>query len=456
MDNHNSPVSPGKSGGGVPPAATLGSEPAGALNIGLPVGIGLATIAVFFGAIGGWAALAPLESAAIAPGVVSVDTNRKTVQHLEGGIVGEIRIRDGDRVGAGQVLLRLDDTQPRATLDLLRGRQVAASALEARLIAERDGLEKITFPDWLVKERENPKSREIIDGQVNIFESRRKAVVGKTSILKQGIAQYSEEIIGLRGQIKSEDRQLELITDELKGLRYLFEKGFAKKPRILALEREAARIKGSRSQNIARIARAEQSIAETRLRINELRTEMINEAVAQLRDVQSELFDLAERVKAAEDVFRRTEIRAPLDGTVVDLQVHTLGGVIAPGERLLDIVPSGDRLVIEARVDPADIDVVHPGLRAEVRLTAFNRRSLVPIEGTVTSVSADSLVDERSGTSYYLARVELAEDFAQALGDVSLYPGMPVEVMIVTGARTALDYFMRPISRSLNRAFRED
>ena len=455
MDKGNSTMTPGDSGG-VPPAPGPGREPIETPNVRLPVAIGFATIAVFFGVFGAWAALSPLDSAAIAPGVVSVDTNRKTIQHFEGGIVGEIKVRDGDKVVAGQVLIRLDDTRARATLELLRGRQVAASALEARLIAERDGKRKIAFPGWLVKARENPKSRETIGGQVNIFEARRNALVGQTSILNQGIAQYSEEINGLRGQIGSEDRQYELITDELKGLRDLFEKGFAKKPRILALEREAARINGSRSQNLARIARAEQSIAEARLRINELRTEMINQAVAELRDVQSELFELAERVKAAEDVLRRTEIRAPLDGTVVDLQVHTPGGVIAPGERLLDIVPSGERLVVEARVDPGDIDVVHPGLRARVRFTAFNQRSVVAIDGTVTSVSADSLVDERSGVSYYLARVELAEDFAKQRGDVTLYPGMPAEVMIVTGARTALDYFMRPIARSLNRAFRED
>ncbi len=453
MDKATSTMTPGSSGG-VPSA--LEQEPAEALNIRLPVAIGFATVAVFFGVFGGWAALAPLDSAAIAPGIVSVDTNRKTLQHFEGGIVGEIMVRDGDKVAAGQVLIRLDDTRARAALELLRGRQVAAGALKARLVAERDGKRKISFPGRLVKARNNPKWREIVDGQVNIFASRRTALVGQTAILNQRIAQYSEEINGLRGQIGSEDRQYELITEELKGLRDLFEKGFAKKPRILALEREAARIDGSRSQNLARIARAEQSIAEARLRINELRTDMVNQAVAELRDVQSELFDLSERVKAAEDVLRRTEIRAPLDGTVVDLQVHTLGGVIAPGERLLDIVPSGVRLVVEARVDPGDIDVVHPGLQARVRFTAFNQRNAVAIDGTVTSVSADSLVDERSGVSYYLARVELAESFGKKPGDLSLYPGMPAEVMIVTGAQTALDYFLRPITRSLNRAFRED
>jgi HlyD family type I secretion membrane fusion protein len=441
---------------GAPAEPASGSEPDGAPNVRLPVAIGFAAIAVFFGVFGAWGALVPLDSAAIAPGVVSVDTNRKTLQHFEGGIVSAIRVREGDKVVAGQVLIRLDDTQARATLDLLRGRRVAAGALDARLIAERDGKDEITFPGWLVQAREDQKSREIIDGQVNIFNSRRTALAGQTSILNRGMGQFSEEINGLHGQIDSEDRQYELISEELKGLRDLFEKGFAKKPRILALEREAARIKGNRSQNIAGIARAEQSIAEARLRINELQTAMINEAVAELREVQSELFDLSERIKAAEDVLRRTEIRAPLDGTVVDLQVHTRGGVIGPGARLLDIVPSGERLVVEARVDPGDIDVVHPGLQARVRFTAFNLRSTVAVDGTVTSVSADTLVDDRSGASYYLARVELAEDFTNQLADASLYPGMPAEVMIVTGARTALDYFMRPITRSLNRAFRED
>ena len=440
------------------PAAPLPVTAATAPRIGLtaPVAAGLGVIVLFFGVFGGWAAMAPLESAAIAPGVVSVETKRKTVQHLEGGIVGAILARDGDSVAAGQVLIRLDETQPRSALDLMRGRRVAAGALEARLVAERDGLEEIRFPDWLEKRRNESDAAEVIRGQVNIINARRTALLGQISILVRGANQYLEEIKGLERQIKAENTQIALIKEELKGLKALFEKGFAKKPRLLDLQREAAEIEGSRSQNRALIARAKQSIGESHLRVTELRANQLNEVVQQLRDVQDVLFDLAERLNAAEDVLRRTEIRAPLDGTIVGLQVHTTGGVISPGQSLMDIVPSGERLVIEARVDPMDIDVVSIGLRALVRFTAFNQRDAVPVEGKVTSVSADLLTDAAQKRSYYQVRIELPTDVLKTLGVAQLHPGMQAEVMIVTGKLPALDYFLRPITRSLNRAFRED
>ncbi len=439
-----------------PPGPVPEQEPFRPSGLRLPVVAGLLIIALFFVGFGTWAALAPLESAAIAPGVVTVDTKRKTVQHLEGGIVGEILVQDGDRVNAGQVLIRLDETQPRATLDLLRGRQMAASALEARLVAERDGRQEIAFRDWLLAERDDPKVAEIIDAQVSIFNGRRTALFGQVAILNQRILQYAEQIRGLRGQIAAENKQLKLLKGEIATFRELVEEGLATKSRLLELQRRAAEIEGDRSQNRAQIAAARQSIAEVRLRITELQADMISEVVQEIRDVQSELFDLAERIRAAEDVLRRTEIRAPQDGTIVGLQVHTPGGVIPPGAKLLDIVPRDDELVIEARVDPKDIDVVHPGLRAKARLTAFNQRSLAAVDGEVISVSADHLTDERTGQSYYLARVAFTDDLAEALDGASLYPGMRAEVMIVTGERTALDYLLKPLTRSLNRALRED
>ena len=436
-------------------AALEASEGQGAGARG-PVVAGFLVIGLFFGGFGGWAALAPLQSAAIAPGLVSVDTNRKTIQHLEGGIVGEILVRDGDRVRAGQVLIRLDETLPRTSLELLKGRSMASRALEARLIAERDGADAIRFPELLTAAGADPQVAEMINGQINIFAARRNSVAGQVKILGQRIAQFREEINGLKGQIASEVVQHGLIAEEIKDVTGLYEKGLARRPRLLALQRQAAEIEGSRSQNMAAIARVEQNIAEARLHISELRTSTINEVVQELRDVQTEMFELAERIAAAEDILTRTELRAPIEGTVVGLQVHTPGGVIAPGEPLLDIVPADDRLVVEARVDPSDIDVVHPGLPSQVRFTALNQRNLAPVDGTVTAVSADRIVDDRTGESYYLTRVELDDGFAEALGGVPLYPGMQAEVMIVTGERSALDYLIRPFARSLNRAFRED
>lgn len=440
---------------GQPALRQAPAEAASGVGLKVPIAIGFTIIVLFFGVFGGWAAIAPLQSAAIAPGIVSVDTNRKTVQHLEGGIVGRILVRDGDKVKAGQTLVTLDETRPYATLELLRGRRLASRALEARLIAERDGAKSITFPAELLARRDDAKIAEAIGGQRSIFEGRRLSLKAQSAILGQRGAQFREEIIGLKGQIAAEDTQLELIADEVKDVKQLVDKGLARRPRLLSLQRRTAEIEGVRSQNVAAIARAEQNITEAELRIAELKTSIVNEAVQLLRDEQTKLFDVAERIRAAEDVLNRTEIRAPLDGTVVNLQVHTAGGVIAPGAPLMDIVPADDRLVIDAQVDPGDIDIVHAGLEALVRLTALPQRNNIPIEGRVMSVSADRLIDEVTGLPFYRAKVELTGDIKKALGSAVLYPGMQAEVMIVTGARTALDYFLRPLFDSFNRAFRE-
>ena len=439
------------------PHALSSPETSERSKIGLrtPVTVGLGAILIFFGIFGGWAALAPLDSAAIAPGIVSVDTSRKTIQHLEGGIVEEILVRDGDQVSAGQILIRLEKTQPEATRDLLKARLITAASREARIIAERDGKKEIEFPEWFEDEGNQTQTAEAIISQRNIFIARRNAIRGQTAILGQRIAQIDEEIVGLRGEIDSEIRQLALIEEELVGVRELVEKQLTRKSRLLELERRAAEIAGEKSRNEARIARARRQIGETHLQISELGTQMMNEVLVELRDVQSELSDLTERIRAAKDILRRTEIRATLDGTVVGLSVHTAGGVIGPGQALMDIVPSQDRLVIEARIDPSDIDVIQPGLPANIRLTAFNQRDLVPLAGTVTQVSADLLIDERTGLGYYLARVEIDPDQSAVLDDLKLYPGMQAEVMIVTGQDTALNYLLKPIGRTLRRAFRE-
>lgn len=425
-------------------------------RIGLPVALGVLTIVVFFVGFGGWAAVAPLESAAIAMGTVSVESNRKTIQHLEGGIVQDVLVRDGDPVKAGQVLLRLDNTQATATLALLRKRYDVASAILSRLTAEQRGQAEVVFPEWLTERSGEVEVSEIVENQRNVFESRRNSLIGQRAILQQRIAEFGEEIKGLKGRIAAEERQLGFIAEELGDVRQLYEKGLVQKPRLLSLERRAAEIEGSLAANHASIARANQRIGEAKLRISELDTAQINEAVERIGEVQSELLDLAERIRAAEDVRTRIEIRSPQDGVVVGLAVHTSGGVIAPGERLMDIVPTGDRLIVEAQVDPQDIDIVRDGLPARVRFTSFGQRNLVPIDGRVQSVSADHISDERTGASYYLARIELTEDPGPALDGGALYPGMPAEVMIVTGSRTALEYFLEPLTRTIERSMREN
>jgi HlyD family type I secretion membrane fusion protein len=425
------------------------------MGITTPIALGAGIVALFFGVFGAWATFAPLESAAVARGVISVETQRKTIQHLEGGIVGEIRVRDGDEVAADQVLVVLDDTQARATLELLQGRYRAAQGLEARLMAERDGLTSIVFPAVLQTSSE-PAVTELKRAQVNIFNGRRQSVAGQTAIMEQRIAQIQEEIRGLQGQTAAQAEQLALANDEIASNQKLVDEGLAGKTRLRELQRELAEVTGLHSQNLAAIARAQQNIEEARLQIVELSTDFVNEAVQGLGVAQAELLDLTEQVRAAQDVLQRTVIRAPMAGTIVDLQVHTVGGVVTPGQALLDVVPKGDQLVVEAFVDPNDIDVVQVGLPAQVRLTALTQRNLAPLEGRVTRVSADRLIDQRTGAAYFLARVELVADGAGQVDGERLYPGMQAEVMIVTGARTTLDYLSRPIVDSFNRAFREN
>ena len=417
--------------------------------------VGVAIAALFFFGLGGWAAVAPIDSAALAPGVVSVEFQRKTIQHLEGGIVASILVKDGDRVSVGQPLLELDKTQSRATLGQLSTRYYAALALEARLIAERDGLDEIIFPEPLLSRKTDSDVAESMHGEANIFAARRDSMRGQAEILEQRIAQYQQEIQGLEGQIRAERKQLALIAEERSAEEKLVAKKLTGMQRVIELKRDEAEIEGSRSRNIANIARARQSIAEEQLKILELSTQQASEVVAELRNTQTLLFDVSERMRAARDVLQRTQVRSPLDGIVVDNQVHTVGGVISPGETLMDIVPSAERLIVEARVSPQDIDSVHVGLGAQIALTAFNRRNIPPLGGHVMFVSADRLTEERTGLAYFLARIALPEEPAGAYADLELYPGMQAEVMIVTGERTAIDYMFRPVIQSFGRALRE-
>lgn len=417
---------------------------------------GTLIVGVFFLGLLGWAGTAPLQSAAVAPGILVVEGNRKTVQHLEGGIVGDILVRDGDSVEAGQVVVILNNIKALATLELLKGRHMVTRALIARLIAERDGSQAILFPKDLLARAEEEKVDEILRGQEAILAARREAITGQAAILEQRSAGYSEEIGGIEGQIRAEDRQLHLIAEEEAPLKKLLDKGLALKPRLLQLQRRAAEIEGDRSMHVAQIARARQKIAETLLRISELRISLTTEVVEKIRIARSDLYDLEERLRAAENVLARTKIKAPIGGKVVSLQVHTTGGVISPGATLMEIVPMDERLVVEAQVDPKDIDVVHEGMTAQVRLTAFNMRSTAAVDAVVTFVSADHLTDERTYRNYYLAKITLDPGFRENLGGAELHPGMQAEVLIITGEQTALAYMIEPLTRSFNRAFRED
>ncbi|MBC8240810.1 MAG: HlyD family type I secretion periplasmic adaptor subunit [Alphaproteobacteria bacterium] len=419
------------------------------------VGAGLFVCLAFFGAFGGWAAFAPLDSAAVASGTVKVQGERKTVQHLEGGIIDRLLVKEGQEVKAGAVLLLLDDTQAKARLGLLQGRHVARSALAARLRAERDSLPEIQIPPELSAQSDDPSVLAAITAQISVFDARQTSLVSETKILQQRIIQTGEEVTGLRDEIAAQNEQIQLIDQEIAGLETLFKKGLTPLERLLNLKRRRAEIRGLRAKNSAAIARAKASVTEISQRMIELRNRMLNEAVAELSDVETELFDLDQQRHAAEDVLRRTKLTAPVDGIVVGLKFHTSGGVIQPGEQVLDLVPVGEQLVIEARVQPDDIDVVKGGQSAQVRVTAFNQRDIMAMEGTVLTVSADSLVDERTGQPYYVAQIKINDSEMRKLSDLKMLPGMPAEVMIRVGERSMIDYLMEPLLRTLRRSMRE-
>ena len=424
--------------------------------VGRPLLAAAIIILIFFGGFGTWAALAPLDSAALAPGRVTVASNRKTIQHLEGGIVKNLLVKEGDAVAGGQILIQLDDTQARARLDLLLGRYDNLLATEARLMAERVSAAGIKFPDSLTSRRDQPQVAKLLDAETALFEVRRRSIEGRIRIFHKRIAQLKKEISGLEAQIAAEDDQLVLIADERSSLETLFKRGVVGKSRLLRLKREEAKLKGDRGEHLSLITKARQRIGETELEIIDVKNKMLNQVVSGLHDTQAELVEVSERLKAAEDILVRSDIRAPQAGVVMGLNVHTEAGVIAPGQRLLDIVPEDDTLVIEAQVTPNDIDVVYAGLPAQVRLTAFKQRNTPLLDGKLIRVSADSFTDERSGASYFLARVAIDAAELKKLDGRELYPGMGAEVMIKTGKRTTMDYILAPLTDSLRQAFRED
>lgn len=412
--------------------------------------------AITFGCLGGagaWSALAPLESAALAPGVLVVDSNRKTVSHLEGGVVAQLMVREHDKVEAGQPLIRLDPTVPQAQLDLYRGELMASEALVARLSAERQGGDEIVFPQWL-GDSADPRARDAITAERHVFQARRDQLVGQTRILQQKSSQLDEQIRGLNAQIGAEDSQLALIGEEIGAVQQMVSRGLEPRPKLLALQRQAADIQGQRGQNVSKVAEARQQQGEAELRIIDLRAQMLSDSVSKLRDEQTKINDLNEKIRTAEDTLRRIDITAPVAGQVVGLKVFTVGGVVSPRDALMDIVPADDALAVDAQVSVNDVDVVHPGLPVMLRFTALNQRTTPTIEGEVSKVSADRTVDPKTGQPYYTVRIAIGST-ARFPKNISLQAGMPVEAMIRTGSRTFLEYLAKPITDFAGRSLHE-
>lgn len=415
--------------------------------------VGMAIFFLVFGVFGVWSALAPLDGAAFAPGTVTVKSYNKVVQHLEGGIVAEILVRDGDLVEAGQPLLTLDDTQARASLEVVNSQYVALKMREARLISERDGLSKVEYPAALALSTANAAQE--VDAQNQLFEARLDSNEGRMQILEQRVTQLQNQVRGMEALQATKEALANSFAEELQDTQKLLEQGFSEKTRLREAERSFASFSGEAAELTANIAATRVQIGETDLQILQLKSDFHNEVVSELSEVQTSLKDASERLTALRDVVSRTSITAPDAGIVNGMRVHTVGGVISPGSPIAEIVPGNDELVIQASVSPVDIDRVSEGQEARIRFSTFGSRAPT-FFGTLINLSADAMTNESTGASFYLARIELSTDSQEELGDLVLMPGMPAEVFINTGSRTFLQYLFKPLSNAVARSFNED
>ena len=416
---------------------------------------GIVVVVVLTGGVGVWAGVTEISGALIAPGTIVVESNVKKVQHPTGGVVGKLLVRDGDRVKAGDLLVQLDDTVTRSNLAIVVKTLIELNARKARLVAERDGLDAVKFPADLIQQRNSPDVAEALTAETRLFDLRRSARAGQKAQLQERINQSNEEIIGLNAQKVSKEKEVALIERELTGVRDLFQKHLVPVTRLTSLEREATRLDGERGQLIATIAQARGKIAELRLQIIQIDQDLSSEVAKEMREIDGKIGEFVERKVAAADQLKRTDIRAPQAGTVFQSSVHTVGGVIPAGEPIMLIVPDADRLTVEAKVNPQDIEKVKLGQSASLRFSAFNVRTTPEIFGSVSRISADTTTDQHTNQSYYTVRIALPSDQVSRLGNVKLVPGMPVEAFINTGERTVISYLMKPLSDQINRAFRE-
>src|SRR6266481_1697320 len=410
-------------------------------------------IAIFFGGIGSWAVTAPLNGAVVGNAVVKVEGNRKSVQHLDGGIVKELYVKEGDKVGAGDVLVVLDETQAQAEYDVLSQQYMVLRATEARLLAELNHSSELVMPEDLKTQDSYLKS--VWNGQVSQFESRRAALEGQRSVIREKINQLGSQIVGAEAQVKAFTDQISSVRAEAKDIAPLVERGLIARPRILQLERTAYGLEGQIADANANIAKARQAIAEQQQQIAQLDNDRMTDITKDLRDTQAKMLEVIPKAMNAKAVLGRMEIRSPYAGRVVALTVFSVGGVIQRGEKILDIVPDQDSLTIEAQIAVEDISDLKPNMRAEVHLTAYKQRIVPIIHGDVIQVSADRLTDPKTQNPYYVAFVRIDENELAALPNVKLYPGMPATVMIPTIQRTAFDYIVGPLVMSFNHSFRQ-
>jgi len=416
---------------------------------------GLIVIAVAFLGVGGWMAVAPLSGAVIAPGLVKVDTNRKTVQHQEGGIVKSILVRDGDLVKAGQPLIVLDDVRVGAAFDQTRTELDAEMARQARLSAESSFAQHVAFPPELTARVGEARVADLLRKENTLFNVRRSVLDSQVALLRDQIRETQQEITALLEQQKADDNAIRLQKEELAANEELTKEGFVSKTRLLTLQRGVADYEAKKGEALASLAKARERMAELELRILALRNDSMKQAADELKESTTKVFDLQERLRPSKDAAERQLIAAPVSGTVVDLKVTTVGATIGPRDPLLDIVPQNPDLIVEAHIRPEDINYVHSGADADVRLTAFKQRITPVVLGTLIYVSPDRLSDHSSNASYYVAHVKITREALHQAGNLTLQAGMPAEVFVKTAARTPLQYLFDPVTGYVRRAMRE-
>jgi HlyD family secretion protein len=404
---------------------------------------------------GGWAMLMPLAGAVVVPGNLVVQSNVKTIQHPSGGVVAEIAVHNGQHVGNGDLLLRLDATQAQASLQMVSKQLDEVRARISRLVAERDGLAQLEVPAELAARSGEAAVKSLLWSEDTLFKARATARRSQTDLLQSKISQFGEEIAGLDAQVSSKTRQLDLIAGELSGVQELYDKRLVPLARLTALQRESARIEGERGQLVSTIAETKSKIGEARLQIVRIDQDFRTEVVKELGENRGKEAELVERGVAARDLLDRIEIRAPTAGVVNQLTVHTVGGVVRAGDQIMEVVPDSDDLQIEARLQPNDIDQVRTGQKAFVRFSAFNQRVTPQLGGVVSYVSADIGHDHQTNAPYFTVRVALSEDERRRLADLQLVPGMPAEVFMQTGSRTMMSYLLKPLTDQMRRAFVE-
>ena len=425
-------------------------------NFGGPLRWGLIVLVLGFGGFAAWAGFAPLDAGVTAEATVQVAGNRKSVQHLEGGTVDDILVREGDLVQAGQTLIKLNRTRALAEQGVVSTQYIIAKTTEARLLAESNDAEAVEFDRELAARfKDDPRYIGSVASQERLFRTRRDALEGEIAILRENLAGAQQQLEGLEQVQKSRKSQIAYINRELRGVRELAKEGYLPRNRMFELERDAAQLQAALSNDVVEAGRTRNQIAELKLRILQRHQDYQKEVQSQLSEIQKEATALGDRLAAIDYTVRETEIRAPIEGYVQNLSIHTVGGVIGPGTLLMEIVPTDATYLVQARVPIQSIDRVEPGLDVDIMFPALNQRTIPNIPGKVLTLSADRLVDEATNIPYYLAQVEVTPDGVERLKNEVIRAGMPAAVLIRLGERTMLNYLLKPFIERLDRSFKE-